>query len=76
MSFSPKGRSLVIRVGDALQNDPELSVSELSAWENWALGEADRIDPVKSGQFRDNLHPPALADAKQMACGQMREYLG
>jgi hypothetical protein len=53
-------RSLVARVRTAIAEGSEISADELSAWERWALAEADRIDPVRSGQFMSHLRPPAL----------------
>jgi hypothetical protein len=53
-------RSLVADVRNALADRKDLNDTELSAWEAWALGEADRIDPVLSGQFMSHLKPPTL----------------
>jgi len=35
------------------------SDDEVRAWELWALAQADRIDPVASGKFRESLTDPA-----------------
>lgn len=39
------------------QDAPEKS-DRLRAWASWALAEADRIDPIKSEQFLQQLAPP------------------
>lgn len=53
-------RLLVARVREAIAESAEISAADLSAWERWALAEADRIDPVQSGQFMTHLRPPSL----------------
>ena len=54
-------RALVQRVRQAIvQGAAEIDASVLAAWEQWALAEADRIDPVSSGQFKTHLHEPTL----------------
>lgn len=54
-------RALVESVRQAiLEGSTEVDVSLLKAWEEWALAEADRIDPVRSRQFLTHLHEPKL----------------
>jgi hypothetical protein len=53
-------RSLVANVREALGEVPGLSQQELTAWEEWASAEADKIDPVKSGQVLQHLRPPKV----------------
>jgi len=53
-------RSLVAEVREAIAQSPHISAAELTEWEHWALGEADRIDPVRSGQFMSHIRPPTL----------------
>ncbi len=38
----------------------DLSPVELKAWEEWALEQADRIDPIKSGQFLSHIRQPQI----------------
>jgi hypothetical protein len=42
----------------------ELTVSEaeLNAWSRWALEQADRIDPVRSGRLMDTMRDPETPD--------------
>jgi hypothetical protein len=52
-------RELVALVNDAVKNgSQQVDASILAAWESWALNEADRLDPILSGQFRDHVLPP------------------
>jgi hypothetical protein len=45
-------RTYVARVKEkALKGDGDVPGNEVEAWAIWALGEADRIDPVLSGRF-------------------------
>jgi hypothetical protein len=45
-------RTYVARVKErALKGDSDAPDGEFKVWEEWALGEADRIDPVLSGRF-------------------------
>lgn len=57
-------RALVARVESALLrgNLPELTPERVSQWKSWALAQADRIDPVHSGQVLTHLHVPQLDD--------------
>jgi hypothetical protein len=52
-------RALIMRVREAVvaRAVPEDQVS-LEAWENWASAEADRLDPILSGQIRTHLALP------------------
>src|ERR1044072_575990 len=38
----------------------DIDAATLKAWEQWALAEADRIDPVRSGQIMSHLEVPTL----------------
>lgn len=40
-----------VREANAASTDP-MPVDEIEAWAAWALQQADRIDPVRSGAFR------------------------
>ena len=54
-------RLLVGRVRDAVTTDSTSADSgTIDAWERWALAEADKIDPVKSGQIDTHLREPTL----------------
>lgn len=57
-------RTLVAGVELALVhgNSPEWSPAQVSRWKLWALAEANRIDPVLSGQVLTHLHVPELDD--------------
>lgn len=51
-------RALVAEVGQAIRDGVhQLDPSKVEAWEKWALGEADRLDPIKSGQFTSHFYP-------------------
>ena len=53
-------RMLVERVRMAItEGAAEIDEARLTAWEQWALGEADRIDPINSGQFLSHLDEPS-----------------
>jgi hypothetical protein len=52
-------RSLITRVGAAVtEGRLELSTDQLAEWRHWADLEADKLDPVMSGQVRAHLLPP------------------
>jgi hypothetical protein len=54
-------RALVESVRMAItEGSAEIGEARLAAWEQWALGEADKIDPVRSGQFLCHLDEPSL----------------
>jgi anti-sigma28 factor (negative regulator of flagellin synthesis) len=54
-------RSLVERVRYAIENgSTTVDEAALAAWVRWALAEADKIDPVLSGQFMTHLDEPGL----------------
>jgi hypothetical protein len=44
-----------------------LGRADVERWERWALEQADRLDPVKSGQVLLHLHVPELDDVKEGA---------
>lgn len=49
-------RRLIVRVRSAVKEGPvEIDETELDRWEKWASDEADRLDPVKSGQIMTHL---------------------
>ncbi|MGG4982809.1 hypothetical protein ACLPAL_24970, partial [Escherichia coli] len=52
-------RSLIARVGAAVADGRlDLSADQLTDWRRWADREADKLDPVLSGQVRAHLLPP------------------
>ncbi|KTF70710.1 hypothetical protein ATB93_03010 [Sphingomonas sp. WG] len=51
-------RALVVAVRLAMQQRADVATQSLSAWEEWALGEADKLDPIMSGQIMSHLYPP------------------
>ena len=53
-------RALVQSVRHAIEEGSHaISASTLEAWQKWALEEADRIDPVRSGQIFTHLDEPS-----------------
>lgn len=54
-------RALVERVRRAIdEGSADIDASTLEAWQSWALAEADRIDPVRSGQIMSHLSMPSI----------------
>ncbi len=53
-------RVLVAEVRKALEQRNDVDPDRLAAWENWALEEADKLDPILSGQIMSHLDPPLL----------------
>jgi hypothetical protein len=53
-------RKLVANVSKAMEASREIEANALAAWREWALSEADKLDPILSGQIRKHLHPPTL----------------
>ncbi|MDW6022165.1 hypothetical protein SAZ10_10360 [Mesorhizobium sp. BAC0120] len=54
-------RALVERVRHAIEEGSvDVDASALAAWQQWALAEADRIDPVRSGQIMTHLYEPSV----------------
>ncbi|WP_174297453.1 hypothetical protein [Sphingomonas bacterium] len=52
-------RNLIARVGMAVMDGRlDLSTDQLAEWRTWADQEADKLDPVVSGQVRAHLLPP------------------
>lgn len=52
-------RALLNRVrGAVLSGSLSVAAADLEAWETWARKEADRLDPVLSGQVMEHLLPP------------------
>lgn len=43
-----------------LLGDQPVSDQDLENWEKWAVGYADRVDPIKSGQFLTHVQAPKL----------------
>ncbi len=60
-------RSYVAAVTEANGTSPNpMSTDELLDWSKWALAQADRIDPIISGRFRDRpkeMEPPSDLEA-------------
>ncbi|UUP17038.1 hypothetical protein NTH_01489 [Nitratireductor thuwali] len=56
-----KIRALVERVQRAItEGSLDIDAATLSTWERWALAEADKIDPIRSGQVMTHLNVPRL----------------
>lgn len=53
-------RSLVAQLRSTSSVRDRVDSATLAEWAAWALEEADRIDPVLSGQFLSHMHPPVL----------------
>ncbi|WP_033922654.1 hypothetical protein [Sphingomonas sp. 37zxx] len=53
-------RVLVEEVRRALEQRNDIDPERLAAWESWALEEADKLDPILSGQIMSHLDPPLL----------------
>jgi hypothetical protein len=53
-------RELVANVSEAMEASREIEADALAAWREWALSEADKLDPILSGQIRKHLHPPTF----------------
>ncbi|RWC91892.1 MAG: hypothetical protein EOS32_27150 [Mesorhizobium sp.] len=54
-------RALVERVRRAIdEGSADIDALALESWQRWALAEADRIDPVRSGQILTHLSEPSL----------------
>lgn len=52
-------RTLIASVRDAvIAGSAEVDQATLEAWERWASAEADRLDPILSGQILSHLAPP------------------
>ena len=43
-----------------MASNNEINPADLNAWVDWAFAEADRLDPVVSGQVQTHLKPPTL----------------
>jgi anti-sigma28 factor (negative regulator of flagellin synthesis) len=53
-------RALVARVRQAIvDGTADVDPATIAAWEQWALSEADKIDPVRSGQITTHLRAPS-----------------
>jgi hypothetical protein len=53
-------RALVARVREEMETGAGADPHRIIAWERWALAEADRLDPVLSGQILSHLDEPKL----------------
>jgi hypothetical protein len=51
-------RSLFVQVSRAMAGHVDVDQAILLACQPWALEEADRLDPVLSGQISSHLRPP------------------
>jgi hypothetical protein len=51
-------RALVAQVKRELEHRGDIGKQRLSDWEEWALAEADKLDPILSGQIMSHLDPP------------------
>lgn len=57
-------RALVTQVREACFESGDVDSATLAEWEVWALTEADRLDPVLSGQFLTHIRAPRLDEAE------------
>ena len=56
-------RALIARVRAAMAEGSEaVDPATIEAWERWAMAEADKIDPVRSGQVALHFRPPRPPD--------------
>lgn len=53
-------RALVSEVRTAMAARDDLDADTVAAWEQWALSEADKVDPILSGQVLTHLRPPEM----------------
>lgn len=53
-------RALVAKVREAMTDRADVDGETLEAWTTWALGEADSLDPILSGQVLKHLRLPEL----------------
>lgn len=53
-------RTLIGEVRAAVETRQDVDAATLESWEAWARAEADRIDPILSGQFLDHLRRPTV----------------
>jgi hypothetical protein len=53
-------RALVAELKTRLPASDSLNTSELLEWKEWALAQADRLDPILSGQVFEHIRPPAI----------------
>ena len=71
-------RSLVARVKAAIAvgGVSRFSGEQVQIWETWALSQADRLDPILSGQVLDHLIAPDLdrMNSGQFAVGQKQQF--
>lgn len=58
-------RALVLQLGETMATNPDIDEASFAAWQSWALGEADKIDPFASGQILEHLHAPTLGEDGQ-----------
>lgn len=57
-------RALIARVRDAVAaGSGGVDQDRLEEWERWASAEADRLDPIVSGQIMSHLAPPEQQEA-------------
>ncbi|WP_188820765.1 hypothetical protein [Novosphingobium indicum] len=53
-------RALIPQVREALSSHADVDSQSLGEWEAWARAEADKLDPVLSGQILQHLRAPTL----------------
>lgn len=55
-------RALVAGVRQAIQDgDAVVAASVMELWERCASAEADKTDPIRSGQYRTHLNEPMIS---------------
>ena len=53
-------RDLIELVGGSLAGRTDVEAATVEAWKRWASEEADKLDPILSGQVLTHLRPPRL----------------
>lgn len=53
-------RALIEMVGGSLAGRTDVDAATIDAWKRWASEEADKLDPILSGQVLSHLRPPRL----------------
>lgn len=60
LSQAQRIRAVVAELGEAIRDRDEIESRDVQAWRDWALAEADKLDPILSGQIFTHLRPPTL----------------